>query len=120
MLLIAIVTVAIVLLAANAFDIYMTAAGLKKHLAKDVNTFLIGATPSTRALCLRDGGEDAIILSGAVVGWLTGNPLAYGLYFSVALVFAAKHFIGGWKWRTLLHGGCLTPPSSAWGKFLGF
>lgn len=44
------------LVATDIFDVRMTEIGIKKGVAVEANTFLVGQKPSARALYLRDTG----------------------------------------------------------------
>lgn len=99
--------------AGAAYDIEQTLLGLKKGIAEEGNTFLVGSHPSETALVLRDTGVLSVML---ILGFLV-HPM---LLVSSATAAGLLHVRSALKWRKLIAGGTLAVQNSWWRKFLGF
>ena len=117
--------------ACGAYDVVKTEQGLKKGVAVEAFTFLVGPKPSAVALYLRD----QILLAGCaapaiILALMHNTPLAYGACVGL-LAYGLKHIQGGLKWAFLIKGGKLdwdgfpipadgkAVSHSAWAKFIG-
>jgi hypothetical protein len=89
-------------IAADIYDVTLTEQGLKKGVAQEGYTWLVGSKPSTRALYLRDALVTAMVAAVPLVLFLKGStPVAYGT-LSAFGVLVIKHIQGGLKWKALL------------------
>ena len=90
----------VVAVAGDVYDVTLTSRGLKKGLAVEGNTWLIGDKPSTRALYLRDALVLGFCMVPFIAAFLLGNiPVAIGALAS-PVVYGIKHYHGGlasWK-----------------------
>ena len=86
----------------DVYDVTYTTIGLKKGLAVESNTWLIGSKPSTKALYLRDGLVLALcMLPTTVCAAVFHNiPVAYG-GLTAPIVYGIKHYMGGRAWKKL-------------------
>lgn len=99
--------------AGAAYDIEQTEIGLKKGVAVEGNTFLVGSKPTVLRLLLRD----SLYLSIMVLLGLFVHP---ALLVGPAIAGGLKHLVGGLKWRNLNNGGKYVRQTTWWRKFLGF
>lgn len=93
--------------ACGVYDVVKTEQGLKKGVAVEAFTLLVGSKPSAIALYLRD----QILLAGcvapaAIFALMHNVPLAYGACAG-PLAYALKHIQGGRKWAFVIKGGKL-------------
>src|ERR1700686_4680425 len=85
--------------ACGAYDVAKTEQGLKKGVAVEAFTFLVGSKPSAIALYLRDNLLLAAVAAPAIAFALLHNlPLAYGACAG-PLAYGLKHIQGGRKWN---------------------
>ena len=102
----------------DLYDITMTVQGIKAGVAVEGNTFLVGTKPGFVRLLVRDMLIPIlpIGLLGLIFGY--GNGYACPVFFVPLFLLALKHYHGGRQWVTLLNGGTLTEPQTAWQKFI--
>lgn len=108
--------------AADIYDITLTSQGLKKGVAEESFSWLIGPKPSTLALYLRDALITGIVAMIPLTLYLAGSvPVAYGTLVMFA-VLVIKHIQGAlaWKWMFSHPGQPLPVQHSVWAKLLGF
>ena len=110
--------------AGDVYDVIMTEKGLKAGVAAEGNQWLssiVGTKPSAIGLYFRDSIVLALCVAPtALCATVFHNlPLAYGALIS-PVVYGVRHVQGGLQWRTLLNGGKLTQPTTAWQKFLNW
>ena len=109
-------------IAADIYDVTLTAQGLKKDIAQESFTWLIGPKPSALALYLRDALITGVVAMVPLTLFLLGSvPVAYGTLAGL-VVLAVKHVQGyrQWKWMFAHPGQLLPVQHSIWAKFLGF
>jgi hypothetical protein len=115
--------------ATDIYDVIMTEKGLKKGLALEAFTWLVGPKPSALKLYLRDSLVTGLVAAVSLIIFLTGvQAAAFGM-LSGLVVLAIKHIHGGRQWAKLLAGGTIPnhdlntdpgPALSAWQKFWQF
>lgn len=86
----------------DVYDVTYTTIGLKKGLAVEGNTWLIGNKPSEKALYLRDGLVLAFCMLPTILGATVFHnvPVAYGGLVS-PVIYGVKHYMGGLAWKKL-------------------
>lgn len=90
------------LVATDIFDVRMTEIGIKKGVAVEANTFLVGQKPSARALYLRDTGTMILTAIPSLIAAHYGSqPFFYGGLVLPA-GYAVQHVMGALAWRKLL------------------
>lgn len=99
--------------AGAGYDAEQTEIGLRKGLALERNTFLVGSKPTAIRLFLRD-------ILYLIIMLLVGFYVHPALMVGAAIAGGFKHLVGGLRWHTLNTGGTLKPLETAWRKFLGF
>jgi hypothetical protein len=105
----------------DVYDVTKTIAGIKKGVAVEDFTFIVGQKCTSAAKYFL---RDLIVMSPCfalpfVFLALHNAPVAYGSL--VALVAAGlKHYQGGAEWITLLNGGKVPALQTAWQKFIGW
>ena len=88
--------------AGDIYDVTLTSIGLKKGLAVEGNTFLIGSKPSTLALYLRDALVLAMCTAPSVVFYAAAHNIHLALgALSAPVVYGVKHLLGGLAWKKL-------------------
>lgn len=93
--------------ACDIYDVAQTEQGIKKGVAVEGSTWLVGQKPSAVALYLRDSLVLLFATAPSLVALaIHSTPLFYGaLLGPVAL--GVKHIQGGLAWRYMLKGGKL-------------
>jgi hypothetical protein len=93
--------------AGDIYDVELTERGIRKGIAVEGFTWLVGQKPSAEALYFRDSLIICLATAPAIAALATGHaPLFWGA-LAGPVVMAAKHIQGGLAWRYMLKGGKL-------------
>lgn len=88
--------------ACGIYDVSMTEKGLKAGVAVEGDTWLVGKTPSTLALYLRDSLVLVLCAAPSIAFYLAHNtPLAWGAAIG-PVPYGIHHIQGGLAWAKLL------------------
>ena len=90
------------LLGAAAFDMIETRRCIVAGVAVEKNTWLVGPTPTTRALLLKELVQSGVIVTVAVLGLLLNEYVLIAGIVSM-VTFGVKHIKGGYAGYKFLH-----------------